>query len=324
MARDRSRRRVPLLGAALGAASSSIGVAQRGLDLAGGLVDELRENAGETARTLTGTALAALDAADVGIGDARLTSEGADWARRQVARGLRQLLALPDDATERLRYADPATMARTVIALLGGEEELLPLPSVEAQVRNRFRALLDPTTDGGQSNGALLSITAQLSPDEARILRHLDATGPGPVIDLEATTFGSRGSEIVAENLSVLVERAGGDVPDRGPAYVTNLTRLGLCRSERRELRGHPDYELIATDQYYQEVVERAEQERGVRVRARHGQLRLTALGEQLVSIAFHADATPTPLLDGPPPPPAAALEGAPVRLRGRSREPRR
>ena len=302
------RPRLPLVGRALDTASASIGLAQRTLRVAGEVVDELRENAGDVARTAGTGALHALDAADVGIGDARLTREGAEWARLQLARGLRQVLALPDDASDRLRSADPATMARAVLALLGGEEELLPLPSVEEQVRARFRALLDPTTRDDGATPALLTITGQLSPDEARVLRHLDSVGAVPVIDVQSTSLVGRNAVVVAEHLSMVVERSGGDHPERGPQYLANLTRLGLCRIDERELPEHPDYELITTGEAYRSVAEEVREERAGRPRVRRRSLRLSALGEQLVEVAFHAEVPPTARLEGPPPPPAAAL----------------
>ncbi len=247
--------------------------------------------------------------ADVGVGPVRLSPASVEWARQQVAAGLRTLLALPEDTADRLRSADPTVMARAVLALVGGEEALLELPSPDEQIRLRFRTLLDPgSIDGEGLAPALLTITSQLSPDEARILRHLDSADRTPIVDVEAGTRTARGGPVVAEHLSMVVERAGGDAPGRGPQYVANLVRLGLCSVEDDEVSGHPDHALIEASEPFLEAVSRIRADRG-RPRVRRRSLRLSPLGRQLVRIALHDDAIlTTATLDGPPPPPPAAL----------------
>ena len=128
------------------------------------------------------------------------------------------------------------------------------------------------------------------------------------MIDVQATSLVGRNAVVVAEHLSMVVERSGGDHPERGPQYLANLTRLGLCRIDERELSEHPDYELITTGDAYREVVDEVREERAGRARLRRQSLRLTGFGEQLVEVAFHAELPPEAQLDGPPQPPTAAL----------------
>lgn len=249
--------------------------------------------------------------ADLGIGHARLSPEGVEWARQQVARGLRELLTADVDAAELLRASDPTVMARAVLALLGGEERLAPMPSADEQVRQRFRALLD--SDGRDVEGmtpALLTITSQLSPDEARMLRHLDTLDRVPVVAVMAGSMTRRTGPVVAEHLTVLTERAGGDHPERGPEYIGNLLRLGLCAIEDEVPTGHPDIDLITAGELFQDAL-RAVREQGGRPRVRTRTLRLTALGRQLIAVALHgagSGAETVRELPGPPPPPTAAL----------------
>lgn len=267
-----------------------------------------------TALVAAGTELARTVAnADLGVGDARLSPHGVAWAREQVARGLRELLANDVDGAEALRGTDPAVMARAVLALLGGEERMAPMPAPDEQIRQRFRALLDP--DAADIEGmtpALLAITAQLSPDEARVLRHLDVADRVPVLAVVAGSRASRGGPVVAEHLTVVVERSGGDHPARGPEYVGNLLRLGLCAVEEGAPADHPDIDLITAGAHFQDAI-RGVREQGARPRVRSGTLRLTALGRQLVAIALHGAGSrseTTAELTGPPPPPPAALRG--------------
>lgn len=286
--------------------------------------DGLRTTARVVERTVepVGTALVATGSqvvrtvtrADVGVGEARLSPEGLEWLRRQVARGLRELLTADVEGAELLRATDPTAMARAVLALLGGEERLAPMPAPEEQVRRRFRSLLDPgAADPEGMTPALLAVTAQLSPDEARILRYLDGEGQVPVLSVMAGSLTSRTGPVVADNLTVVVARAGGDHPERGPGYVTNLLRLGLCTIDEERLGGHPDVDLITTEPAFQSAIRQVRDDGG-RPRVRARTLRLTALGRQLVGIALHGEATGAETvreLPGPPPPPRRALHSS-------------
>lgn len=275
------------------------------------LVASTVRSAARTAERVAAPVGSALVAADLGVGRARLTPDGAEWARQQVARGLRELLATDLDTSELLRATDPTVMARAVLALLGGDERLTPMPSADEQIRQRFRALLDP--DGRDVEGmtpALLAITAQLSPDEARVLRYLHDTDRVPVVSVMAGSMGSRTGPVVAEHLSLVVERAGGDHPERGPEYVGNLLRLGLCTVEDRAPTGHRDIDLVTAGAHFQGAI-RAVRDQGARPRVTTRTLRLTALGRRLVDIALHgaASGAETAALSGPPSPPRAALD---------------
>lgn len=189
-------------------------------------------------------------------------------------------------------------------------QRLAPMPTMDEQIRQRFRALLDPGgRDVERMTPALLAITSQLSPDEARILRHLDRTDRVPVLAVMAGSMTRRTGPVVAEHLTMVTERAGGDHPERGPEYIGNLLRLGLCTIEEEAPTGHPDIDLVTASQLFQDAMA-AVREQGARPRVRTRTLRLTALGRELVAIALHgagSGAETVRELPGPPPPPAAA-----------------
>lgn len=233
-----------------------------------------------------------------------------EWLRRQLARGLRSLLVAPDEAAERLRTADPTTMARAVLALVGGDEALVPLPSAEEQVRQRFGDLLAPEVEDDRTTlaPALLSITSQLSPDEARILRHLHTVGSAPVVDVESTTLTTRHGPVVAEHLSMLVERSGGDHPRQGPQYVADLLRLGVCGIDDEAPGDHPDLALVEDTAGYRDAVA-AVRAAGRRPRRRDRTIRLTPLGARLMQVALGPPVEPADPADGPPPVPRIATD---------------
>jgi hypothetical protein len=90
---------------------------------------------------------------------------------------------------------------------------------------------------------AYARILDNLSPDEARILRLLAKGGPQPAIDVR------RGmplvSELVAPGLSIIGAEAGCRYPDRVPAYLDNLNRLGLIWFSRETLRDANRYQVL-------------------------------------------------------------------------------
>lgn len=257
-----------------------------------------------------------LVAGELGIGPVRVRERDVEWVRRQVAAGLRALLLVPEDTAERLRAADPTAMARTVLALVGAEEALVPLPSTEEQIAQRFRALLDDDVDDpGSLAPALLTITAQLSPDEARILRHLASAGSAVVVSVESTTLTSRRGPTVARHLSLLVERSGGDHPEQGPAYVADLVRLGLCVVDEETDGDDADVEVVVRSRAHA-VAAAGVRAAGRRPRTVVGALRLTELGRQLVAIGIGDRPAVGPVGDEPPPVPGAQAHPPVPRVR--------
>lgn len=302
-------RRSPIVVASALAQATTKAVVRASADLAeeaaGAAGRRLARSGGRALHTAGDLGRRVLDG-ELGIGPVRLRPDDVAWVREQVASGLRSLLLTPADTADRLRTADPTTMARTVLALVGGEEALVPLPSAEEQIRERFRSLLDPEAepDDGRVTPALLTITAQLSPDEARLLRHLATTDRAVVVAVESTGRTSRRGPTVAEHLSVLVERSGGDHPASGPTYIANLVRLGLCSVDWAWSGDHPDLALVEDTPAYREAVAHVRAS-GRRPRRRDGTLRLTALGDELVHIGIGRVASSRTVPDGPPPVPA-------------------
>ena len=96
---------------------------------------------------------------------------------------------------------------------------------------------------GEELHPAYARILDNLSPDEARILRLLATEGPQPAIDVR------RGlplvSELVAPGLNMIGAEAGCRYPDRVPAYLDNLNRLGLIWFSRETLRDINLYQVL-------------------------------------------------------------------------------
>ena len=128
-------------------------------------------------------------------------------------------------------------------------------------------------------------ILDQLAPDEGRILRLLALEGAQPSVDVR--TGGALGvgvgSELVAPGLNMIGAHAGCRRPDRVPAYLNNLERLGLIWFSREPLLEQGRYQVIEAQPEVIEAMERAG--RGGRTIRRS--IHLTPFGEQFCEAAL-------------------------------------
>jgi hypothetical protein len=201
----------------------------------------------------------------------------------EVAEQLRRALAEPLNAL----FEIPGAVHQTTG---------LPIPQQALDTANVFRALVAPdvedATDGelvrrrndDPGMPAFLEIVTQLTPDEARILRHLADTGPAPVMDLEAVSLVGRGTRLLLAHQTMAAERAGCATPAQVDAYLANLVRLGILEYRDEELEGHHDYQLIVGTEPYRAAARRYREDRLWRARGRRGSIHFTTFGVQFVT----------------------------------------
>jgi hypothetical protein len=115
-----------------------------------------------------------------------------------------------------------------------------------AALRRRGEDLIRRSADVSQReelHPAYGRILDNLSPDEARMLRLFATSGPQPAIDIR------RGlplvSELVAPGINMIGAEAGCRYPERVPAYLNNLYRLGLLWFSRESLRDTNRYQVL-------------------------------------------------------------------------------
>lgn len=217
---------------------------------------------------------AATAAASALPGLARVTASVAwhttGWGVRAYARtGLRVAKAVVD-ADERAELAKDAVEAVTIVssvarALVPGttqergsspvplerraQESAAPAAGSPEALRRRGAELLDRSRDvwaEEQGHPAYARILDELAPDEARILLLLLQGGPQPSVDVR--TGGPGGfvsSQLVAPGLSMIGSRAGVRYPQRVPAYLNNLFRLGLIWFSKEPLRDSTEYQVL-------------------------------------------------------------------------------
>lgn len=164
-------------------------------------------------------------------------------------------------------------------------------PVTEQALRERFHALLErsrePAPPDDEPHPAFARIVDALSPDEARIIVLLCEEGPQSIVAVRAAPLIGRGAQTVLENVSLVGEQAGCHRPERTPAYVDNLCRLGVTERHDEELVGDEDYEVLASRREVTEAEEAIQEERNQRASVDRGQLRLTRLGQMLCEVCL-------------------------------------
>ncbi len=142
---------------------------------------------------------------------------------------LRQLAPPPGALTRRSSYQN------------GGEPQPHSLRAQGAELL-RQAADVDALDD---VHPAYARILAELAPDEARVLRLLAVEGAQPAVDVRASNLIGVGSQLVAPGLNMLGAQAGLRHRDRVPAYLNNLTRLGLTRIAEAPLPDPLAYQVL-------------------------------------------------------------------------------
>ncbi len=222
--------------------------------------------------------------------------EVVEQLRRSLAEPLQALLDIPGVVQQTTglpiprQALDTANVMRTLVA-----------PDVDDAsdaelVRRRFEELIERSTRVGEDAGlpAFLEVVAQLTPDEARILRLLGDTGPAPVVDLEAVSIVGRGTRTVLPRQSMVAERAGCAHPEDVDTYLANLERLGIVAYRDDELEGHEDYQLIIGTEAYRTAARAYRDDRMWRARGQRRSLHLTAFGHRFLGVCTGRPPTPS------------------------------
>lgn len=213
--------------------------------------------------------------------------EVVEQLRRSVAEPLQALLDIPGVVRETTglpiprQALDTANVMRTLVAPDAEDASDAEL------VRRRFDELIERSTHVGDDAGlpAFLEVVAQLTPDEARILRLLGDTGPAPVVDLEAISIVGRGTRTVLPRQAIVADRAGCAHPEDADTYLANLERLGLLEYRDDELEGHDDYQLIIGTEPYRAAARAYRDDRLWRARGQRRSLHLTPFGSRFLGV---------------------------------------
>jgi len=101
----------------------------------------------------------------------------------------------------------------------------------DGAVRDGYLSLLTATMDRDVADDvhpAFPDLLGQVNDDELLLLRRLDGMGPFPVLSVCSRLRHGGASHVELHHFSLLGEQAGCRRPERTPAYLDNLTRLGF------------------------------------------------------------------------------------------------
>lgn len=199
-----------------------------------------------------------------------LLSETRDIA---IEEGQRLGLDLEQDLANRVAGRRGATSADAEAA-----EQLLSERGSQVMRRSADTDYEEPV------HPAYAHILEQVALDEARILRLLATDGRQPAVDVRSKGL-LLGSELIAENLSMIGIEAGCHEPDRTPIYLGNLERLGLVRISDEPLDNLKRYQMLEAQP---DVAEAEEEAR--RASIAYKSIRLTPLGTDFCQLCLSVD----------------------------------
>ncbi len=148
-----------------------------------------------------------------------------------------------------------------------------PRGTLREQGAELLRRSADVNAEDG-AHPAYARILTELAPDEARILRLLMNHGPQPSVDVYAANLIGMGTQLVARDMTMAGTEAGARHPDRVPAYLNNLRRLGLIAITNEALPDPMRYQVLEAQPDAIAAIKRAG-----RVKTIHRTIEMTPFG---------------------------------------------
>lgn len=244
-------------------------IAVRGSARRGGIVTPR-----ETVRAATGVARVAWTAAS------EVTSWTVDTALGVTATVVRGSMAgVPP--REVLAEAESEVRDRLRRALGVGAERSADgeVPTLREQGAALLRLSASTHAEPAEIHPAFARILAELTPDEARVLRFLHLDGPQPAIDIRVGRPRALGADRSVSGITVLGEHAGLRFPNRIQQYLTNLRRLGLIEFDREPVGNPNRYQIIEAQSVVRELLKRS----GFGTKVHYRSVVLTGFGADFV-----------------------------------------
>jgi Abortive infection alpha len=199
-----------------------------------------------------------------------------------------RMLAIP---APRRRVPDPSFTVRVLSRMIRAEDD----------TRDAYLSLLAAASDSAfadEVHPAFLEVMNQLHRDELRILQTFDHDGPYPVVSVSSRLQHGGGSRVELRHFSLLGERAACRHPERTPAYLDNLARLGLIeiRPTRvtddlrvfEELESHPAVMAVRATIEQRPAVRVGPVSEAIVADVNYKSLLVTSFGRQFRDVCFH------------------------------------
>ena len=178
----------------------------------------------------------------------------------EVARDVAEAARAVSTVARRVQEGTPIATALTEgVPVLGATLHVVVAPEREhhsepegpdpQDLRARGARLLERSRGvwaADETHPAFGRILDDLAPDEARLLVLLVESGPQPSVDVRTGgPVGMVSSQLLAPGLTMIGARAGVRHPDRVPAYLNNLDRLGLIWLSPEPISDPMDYQVL-------------------------------------------------------------------------------
>lgn len=154
-----------------------------------------------------------------------------------------------EDVDERDRRSRPYPTETSNSTAAEGDGAPAEPSAQRVSLRERGEELLRRSADvreDEEGHPAYEHILDDLLPDEARVLRLLFTAGEQPAVDVRVGTLPLNATtELVAPGLTMIGAEAGCRRPERVPAYLNNLYRLGLVWFSREPVPGQARYQVL-------------------------------------------------------------------------------
>ena len=240
------------------------------------------------------------------------TIAGANYVSRRAVAG-EPATAILQEAASDLR-----AVAWRALGLPGGAATMAPDAQPVDRVSPRGSSVLDLQRRGTDllrrsndvhviedTHPAFARILADITPDEARILRYVYLEGPQPSLDIRTYRPFGIGSELVASGMNMIAEHAGLRNVERIDLYLTNLNRLGMLDFSKEPVKNPTRYQVIEA----QPKVAAALDSAGRMPRIVQRSVILTSFGEEFVRTCLPLNGKSVPKREGRPAPSRGATE---------------
>ena len=159
------------------------------------------------------------------------------------------------------------------------------------ELQEMFATLIATSMDtrtSGLAHPGYVEVIKQLTPDEARIVRHFADHAAIPLVDIHVKETATRGYKVLARNISAVgghVEISNGGMLQ---AYFDNLARLGLISIEKAEILEADVYDEIIESPAIKSKLEgvNAKENRTAQVIRKHA--RRTSYGLQFIAACIN------------------------------------
>ena len=192
--------------------------------------------------------------------------------------------------SEKLTNTPEADIVTPKPNVAGPALEALRYAGHEDDLSELYANLLAASMDRLTSNSAhpsFVEILKQLTPDEAKILKYFTHQIPFPILRIRREQTGAqRGGTDLYPYFSTLGEQSGCEHPSNTPAYLDNLTRLGLIQiPEIYEYTAPNVYNVLENHPIVLHLKESVEKQKDADIKIIRRGVIVTQLGKQFISI---------------------------------------